>query len=82
MNPKLTPEQAAALQGEASIELVDPNSGKVFVLIEKSLFGTRTDARNVAGIGRGLEDLKEGRGLPLAEARKRTLEQLKQQHGQ
>lgn len=81
MSAKLTPEQAAALQGESSMEMVDPNSGKVFVLIEKSLFDTRSNARNVAGISRGVEDMQEGRGQPIEEARTQSLDRLKQQHG-
>ena len=81
MSAKLTPEQAAALQGESSMEMVDPNSGKVFVLIEKSLFDTRSNTRNVAGISRGVEDMQEGRGLPIEEARTQSLDRLKQKHG-
>jgi predicted transcriptional regulator len=75
---QLTPEQSAALHGEPQTELVDPTSGKVFVLIEKSLYDVRINAANVASIQRGIEDMKAGRGMPLEEAREASLKRLRE----
>ncbi len=79
---QLTPEQSAALHGEHQTEMVDPSSGKVFVLIEKSLYDVRLNAANIASIQRGIEDMKAGRGLPAAEARQETLDRLTEKHGE
>jgi predicted transcriptional regulator len=78
----LTPEQSAALHGQPQTEMVDPASGKVFVLIEKSLFDVRIKSANVASIGRGIEDMKAGRGRTAADARQETLSRLSEKHGE
>ncbi len=78
---QLTPEQSAALHGEPQTEMVDPSSGKVFVLIEKSLYDVQINSANIASIQRGIEDMKAGRGLPAAEARKETVDRLTEAYG-
>ena len=74
---KLTPEQTAALHGESSMEMLDPSSGKVFVLIEKFLYDVRLNSANVAAIQRGIDDMKAGRGMPLDQAREESLRRLR-----
>ena len=82
MNAKLTPEQLAALQGEPTMEMVDPNSGRVFVLIDKALFDVQQDARNITAVQQGIDDMQAGRGMTPAQARATSLQQLSDQHGE
>jgi hypothetical protein len=79
---QLTPEQSAALHGERQTEMVDPLSGKVFILIEKSLYDVRINSANIASIQRGIEDMKADRGSPAGEARQETLNRLTEKYGE
>ena len=76
MTPEFTREQSDALGTEPQMEMVDPISGRTFVVIEKSFYAINHRERNVAAIQRGIEDMEAGRTMTIDESRRRSDEAL------
>ncbi len=82
MTPEFTREQSDALSSESQIEMVDPITGRTFVVIEKTFYAINHLDRNLAAIQRGLDDMRAGRGMSLEESRQNNLNRLTQKHGE
>ncbi len=79
MTPEFTPEQSNALSGEPQIEMVDPVTGRTFVVIEKTFYAINHHDQNVAAIQRGVDDMEAGRGMSLEESRQKNMARLTSQ---
>ncbi len=70
MTPRLSKELSDALQasGAEELEAVDPATGRVYVVVDRTLF-TQTRAKEThEAIQRGLDSMEAGGGIPLEEA--------------
>jgi len=70
LTPELAPEQSNALRSEPQIEMVDPITGRTFVVIEKTYYVINHHERNVAAIQRGADDMEAGRSMTIEESRR------------
>lgn len=61
MTPEFTREQSNALGDEYQMEMVDPVTGRTFVVIVKSFYAINHRDRNLSAILRGLDDMQAGR---------------------
>lgn len=68
MTPKLSKELSDALNGAEELEAIDPATGRVYVIVDSTLFKqTRKDQAHEA-IQRGIDSMEAGGGIPLEEA--------------
>ncbi|MBA4031762.1 MAG: hypothetical protein C0478_12855 [Planctomyces sp.] len=74
MIAKLTEELAAALHssGEGELEVVDPDTQRMYVVVDASLHRQAMDAlrrqQDRDAIAQGIAEMKAGKGIPLNEA--------------
>ena len=75
MTPKLTKEQQQAVQeaGSNPVEFLEPDTGKVYVLIAKEQLVTRDD---VSSIQRGIAECQAGLGRSAADSETELRTQL------
>ncbi len=83
MKVQLTTEQSNALkQSSGSLSLVDPGTGKVYVLVDVSIHQRAMEALQLqqngddAAVQQGLDDMHAGRGMSVDESRARTEDAL------
>lgn len=72
MAPKLSKELSNALSGHDQIEAIDPATGRLFILTEKSLYELSHQRQAHAAIQRGFEDMEAGRTMTINESRRRS----------
>jgi hypothetical protein len=67
----LTPEQASALHagGNAPMQLVDPQTQRVYYVIDSSFLAELEQHANLEAIREGVDDIRAGRTLPIDDAR-------------
>jgi len=80
MTPEFTREQSDALGSEPQMEMLDPITGRTFIVIEKSFYAINHGDRNVAAIQRGLDDMEAGRGMAIEESRRANADRLTKKH--
>jgi len=78
MTAKLSKELSNALNGHDQIEAIDPATGRLFVLTEKSLYELSHQHQVHAAIQRGIEDMEAGRTMSIDESRQRSDEAFEQ----
>ena len=71
MTVKLSKELSNALSGHDQIEAIDPATGRLFILTEKSLYDLSQQQQVHAAIQRGIEDMEAGRTMTIDESRRR-----------
>jgi len=76
MTAKLNKELSNALHGHDQIEAVDPETGRVFIVMEKSLYELSQQQQVYAAIQHGIEDMEAGRTMTIDESRRRSDETL------
>ncbi|MCA9123938.1 MAG: hypothetical protein H6822_20520 [Planctomycetaceae bacterium] len=76
MTAKLSKELSNALSGHDQIEAIDPETGRIFIVTEKSLFELSHQQQINAAIQRGVEDMEAGRTMTIEESRRRSNEAL------
>jgi len=76
MTAKLSKELSNALSGQDQIEAIDPATGRLFILTEKSLYELSHHQQVNAAIQRGIEDMEAGRTMTIDESRRRSDEAL------
>jgi predicted transcriptional regulator len=76
MTAKLSKELSNALSGHDQIEVIDPATGRLFILTEKSLYELSHQQQVHAAIQRGIEDVESGRTITIDESRRRSDEAL------
>jgi predicted transcriptional regulator len=76
MTAKLSKELSNALSGHDQIEAIDPATGRLFILTEKSLYELSHQQQVHAAIQRGIEDVESGRTITIDESRRRSDEAL------
>lgn len=76
MTAKLSKELSNALDGHDQIEAIDPATGRVFIVTEKSLYELSQQQQINAAIQRGIEDMEAGRIMTIDESRRRSDETL------
>ena len=76
MTAKLSKELSIALSGHDQIEAIDPETGRIFIVTEKSLFELSHQQQINAAIQRGVEDMEAGRTMTIEESRRRSNEAL------
>lgn len=71
MTTYLTPEQASELQasGNAPMQIVDPTTLRVYYVIERGLLAELERRSDLNAIREGIADMKEGRSVPMDQAR-------------
>lgn len=67
----LTPEQASVLQasGNATMQIVDPNTLRVYYVIDSGLLAELERRSDLDAIREGVSDMHEGRSVPIDQAR-------------
>ena len=75
---KLSKELSNALSGRDQIEAIDPVTGRLFILTEKSLYELSHKQHVKAAIQRGIDDMEAGRTMTIDESRRRSDEALDQ----
>ena len=78
MTAKLGKELSNALSGHDQIEAIDPATGRLFIVTEKSLYELSHQQQVDAAIQRGVDDLEAGRTITVDESRRRSDEVLDQ----
>jgi predicted transcriptional regulator len=78
MIPKLNKELIQAVDGHDQIEAVNPETGRTYVLIERSVFELHQRRIVRDAIQQGLDDVKAGRTMTVEESKRRTDELLDQ----
>ena len=68
MTAKLSKELSDALNGCDELEAIDPATGRVYVIVESTLFRQTRETQTHEAIQRGLEGMEAGDGTPLEEA--------------
>ncbi len=82
MTAKLTKELAAALHatGERELEVVDPDTSRVYFIVESETHRQAMDAlrrqQDRNAIAQGIAEMEAELGIPLADARKLTRDRL------
>lgn len=76
MTAKLSKELSNALHGHDQIEAIDPETGRVFIVTEKSLYELSQQQQVHTAIQRGIEDMEAGRTVTIDESRRRSDEAL------
>ena len=82
MTAKLSKELAEALHasGDESLEVVDPDSNRIYVLVEGDVHRQAMNAlrrqRDRDAIAQGIAEMEAGEGIPIDEARKLSRERL------
>ncbi|HUG69584.1 MAG TPA: hypothetical protein VMM76_17665 [Pirellulaceae bacterium] len=76
MTAKLSKELSNALDGHDQIEAIDPATGRVFIVTEKSLYELSQQQQVKAAVQRGIEDMEAGRTMTIDESRRRSDEIL------
>jgi predicted transcriptional regulator len=76
MTAKLSKALSNALSGHDQIEAIDPATGRLFILTEKSLYELSYQQQVNAAIQRGIEDMEAGRTMTIDESRRRSDEAL------
>ena len=82
MTAKLTKEVAAALHptGERELEVVDPDTSRVYFIVESETHRQAMDAlrrqQDRNAIAQGIAEMEAELGIPLADARKLTRDRL------
>jgi len=89
MDLQLTAEQSLALNATGDeIQIFDPKSKKVYVVVEQSLHEKAKAAlrlqeeENLSSIARGIADLKSGMTTPIGVAHDRIREKLLDRYNQ
>lgn len=72
MTAKLNKELSEAVAVHDQIEAIDPASGRVFVLTEKSVYELTHQQQVNAAIQRGIDDMEAGRTMTVEESKRRT----------
>lgn len=69
MTPKLSKELSDALQasGAEELEAVDPATGHVYVVVDRTLFKQTRAKQTHEAIQRGIDSMEAGEGIPLEE---------------
>lgn len=78
MVPKLNKELIQAVDGHDQIEVVNPETGRTYVVIERSVFELHQRQNVQIGIQQGLDDIQAGRTMTVDESKRRTDELLDQ----
>jgi hypothetical protein len=68
MTPEITPEQLDALGDGPQTEIVDPVSGRTFVVIEKTFYAINHLDRTCDAIQQGIDAANAGQTQPVNEA--------------
>ena len=70
MTPKLSKELSDVLQasGAQELEAVDPATGRVYVVVDSTLFKQTLAKQIHEAIQRGIDSMEAGGGIPLEEA--------------
>ena len=76
MTPRLSKEMSSALHDHDQIEAIDPATGRVFIVMEKSLYELSQQQQVNAAVQRGIEDMEAGRTMTIEESRRRSGETL------
>lgn len=76
MIAKLNKELSEAVNGRDQIEAIDPASGRLFVLTEKSVYELTHQQQVNAAIQRGIDDMEAGRTMTIEESKRKTDEAL------
>jgi hypothetical protein len=82
MIPEFTREQSNALSDGPQIEMIDPVSGRTFVVIEKTFYTINHHEQNVASIQRGVDEIEAGGGISLEASRQQNMDRLTNQFGE
>ena len=78
MTLKLNKELIDAVDGRDQIEVINPESGQKYVIIESSVFELTQRQIVHDAIQRGIDDGEAGRTMNLEESKRRTEEALEQ----
>lgn len=68
MNPQLNKELSKAVSNRDQLDVVDPATGRRFVIMERSAFDLAQSAVTLQAIQDGYDSIAVGEGLPVAEA--------------
>lgn len=72
MIAKLNKELSEAVNGREQIEAIDPASGRLFVLTEKSVYELTHQQQVNAAIQRGIDDMEAGRTMTVEESKRKS----------
>ena len=72
MIAKLNKELSEAVNGRDQIEAIDPASGRLFVLTEKSVYELTHQQQVNAAIQRGIDDMEAGWTMTIEESKRKT----------
>ena len=76
MTAKLNKELSDALNGGEELEAIDPATGRLYVIVDSTLFRQTRETQIHEAIQRGIDSLETGGGIPLEEADVRLRKQL------
>jgi len=65
---KLNKELSDAVRGVEELEAIDPATGRLYVIVDSTMFRQTRDKQTHETIQRGLESMEAGGGIPLEEA--------------
>ena len=78
MIPKLTSEQRDAIYRRGTpVAVEDPESRKIYFLVDSAMLESLHDQGDIASILQGLADAESGRMMPVAEAFRKIEDVLK-----
>ncbi len=67
MTVKLSKELSDALNGGEQLEAVDPATGRLYVIVDSTVFNQTCQAQTHQAIQRGIDSMETDGGLPLEE---------------
>ena len=72
----LNKELSDALNGGEELEAVDPSTGRVYMIVDRTLYRRTREKQIHEAIQRGIESMETGRGILLEEADSLLREEL------